>query len=95
MKRSVEDVIREIEHFLKGKGGAYDWDDFVSIPIEDPWLDSIRDECGRLREEYPPGECRQYCSQMGLQRLGQILEALIRSRTATAGGEVDGAKGMG
>ena len=62
IKRTVDDAIKEITNFLNGVGGAYDWDDFVSIPIRDKRLDSIRVECFKFREKYPPGVKRQYCS---------------------------------
>jgi len=76
MKRTTEEVIREISRFLDGLGGAYDWDDFLTIPIKDQRLDAIRIECGDLRDKYPPGSCRQYCSDEGLERLREILKGL-------------------
>ena len=40
-----------IEQFLDGTGGRWDWDDFVSLRIEDPELDAIRLRCARLQDE--------------------------------------------
>jgi len=76
MKRSKDDVIREIENFLADTGGAYDWDDFLSIPINDRQLDAIRIECSELREKHPPVGKRQYCSDEGIRRLEEILRSL-------------------
>jgi hypothetical protein len=76
MKRTTEEVIREITNFLNEIGGAYDWDDFLTIPIRDQRLNAIRIECLDLRDKYPPGSCRQYCSDAGLERLKQILADL-------------------
>ncbi len=76
MKRTAEDVIREISKFLNGAGGAHDWDDFISIPIDDRRLDEIRIECSDLRDKYPPGGQRQFCSDEGLRRLKEILNDL-------------------
>ncbi len=76
MKRSRSEVIEEIEKFLNGKGGAYDWDDFVTLRIRDSKLDAIRIECCELRDKYPPEGKRQYCSDEGLARLRQILNQL-------------------
>jgi hypothetical protein len=76
MKRTTEEVIQEIAKFLNRVGGAYDWDDFLTIPINDPMLDAIRIECLDLRENYPPGKKRQYCSDEGLKRLEVILSDL-------------------
>lgn len=76
MKRTTDEVITEIAKFLSGVGGAHDWDDFISIPIKDRRLDAIRIECSDLRDKYPPGEKRQYCSDEGLERLEEILRGL-------------------
>ena|ERR1700734_583893 len=76
MKRTTEDVIQEISKFLNGAGAAHDWDDFISIAINDQRLDAIRIECSDLRDKYPPGTQRQYCSDEGLERLKEILRDL-------------------
>jgi hypothetical protein len=81
-RRTTEEVIREITKFLNGIGGAYDWDDFLTIPIHDRRLDAIRLECLDLRDTYPPGKKRQYCSDEGLKRLEEILHDL---KTKAAG----------
>jgi hypothetical protein len=73
MKRTAEEVIREIAAFLNGTGGAYDWDDFISIPIDDEQLNAIRIECAELPEKYPAGDRRQYCGDEGLKRLQYIV----------------------
>jgi hypothetical protein len=86
MKRTIDEVITEISKFLNGAGGAYDWDDFVSIPIKDKHLDAIRIECFDLREKYPPGTKRQYCSDEGLKRLEEIFRDL---KAEAAKGESD------
>jgi hypothetical protein len=75
-KLSAGGVILEIEKFLNGDDGAYDWDDFVSISIQDQRLDAIRIECAELPGKYPPGNCRQYCSSEGLERLKEIVNEL-------------------
>jgi len=33
-----------IRDFISGAGGAWDWDDFTSVPIRDPILECIRQE---------------------------------------------------
>jgi hypothetical protein len=59
---SADDVARYLEDQINDTAGDWDWDDFTSIPITDPFLDGIRavaslvdfpiDEAGRdeLRE---------------------------------------------
>ena len=73
MKRTTENVMEEIRKFLTGRGGAHDWDDFLSIPIHDPTLNAIRMECAELREKYPPGLHREYCGEEGIRRLKEIV----------------------
>lgn len=38
------DVEKYLRDFLDGGGGEWDWDDFTSIPITDPTLESIREQ---------------------------------------------------
>jgi len=41
---SADEVAGYIDDVLQGRGGAWDWDDFTSIPIADPQLDELRQE---------------------------------------------------
>jgi hypothetical protein len=78
MKRTKEEVLQEIEKFLSGSGGAYDWDDFTSIRIDDPELEKIRAFCGDLPELYPPTG-RQYCAEEGMNQLRKIASDLRKN----------------
>ncbi len=73
-----EQVLLEIEKFLSDKGGAYDWDDFTSIRINDPALEKIRLFCADLPVLYPPAHCRQYCNEDGLDQLRKLASDLRR-----------------
>lgn len=42
MKRTPEEVAAYLRDFIGGSGDERDWDEFVSIRITDPRLDSIR-----------------------------------------------------
>jgi len=44
-----EDVENYLRDFLDGRGGAWDWDDFTSIPITDPTLDAIREQAAYVQ----------------------------------------------
>jgi len=86
-RRSREEVAQHIEDFLLGQGEPYDWDDFLSVPLEeDPYLEGIRLQCGDLRDEYPPapGE-RAYCDERGLRVLRELLDEL-RGQAVTGAG---------
>jgi hypothetical protein len=41
-ERSATDVAGFIRDFIEGTGGDWDWDDFTSVTIKDPKLESIR-----------------------------------------------------
>lgn len=41
-RRTAEEVARYLRDFIDGTGGDWDWDDFVSVTIEDQALESIR-----------------------------------------------------
>ena len=47
--RKPEEVVRYLRDFIDGTGEDWDWDDFVSIQIEDPRLEDIR----RRSSAYP------------------------------------------
>lgn len=64
-KLTPEQVADYIENFLDYKGGPWDWDDFISVAINDPYLDQIRLHCASLPDEFPPGENENYCSAEG------------------------------
>lgn len=42
LERSAEDVSRYLRGFIESTGGAWDWDDFTSIPIANSTLEDIR-----------------------------------------------------
>lgn len=44
--RSAEEVVRYLRDFIEDTGGQWDFDDFTSIPLADPRLESIRDRAG-------------------------------------------------
>ena len=77
MKMTKADVAQEIENFLTGAGGRWDWDDFTSIPItNDPELDAIRIRCAYLNDLYPPDRPGWYCNDEGIRILHSILKDL-------------------
>jgi len=41
-KLSASEVTTYLRNFIEGRGGEWDWDDFTSVPIADPSLESIR-----------------------------------------------------
>jgi hypothetical protein len=45
---SADEVAGHLRDFLGGTGDDYGWDDFISIPIADPALESIRTRAAQL-----------------------------------------------
>lgn len=74
--RTPGEVADFIENFLDGRGGAWDWDEFITLPIRDHDLDRIRIRCAELPEIYPPGEGEAYCAAEGEAELRHIVNTL-------------------
>jgi hypothetical protein len=49
VRRTREKVVRFLEDFLHGTGGDDDWDEFTSVPIEDPELEGLRRRADAIR----------------------------------------------
>lgn len=47
-KRSASEVATYLRNFVGGGSGEWDWDDFTSVPIADPRLESIRDRAAMV-----------------------------------------------
>jgi hypothetical protein len=74
-KTTREDVARSIENFVNGRGGPWDWDDFISCRIADVELDAIRIRCLRIQSEYP-GNLGQWCNEHGIDVLRDLAKQL-------------------
>lgn len=46
--RSAAEVAGFIRDFIDGTGGDWDWDDFTSVPIRSPELESIRAQAAMI-----------------------------------------------
>ncbi len=77
--RSKEEVITYIENFIAGEGGDWDWDDFTSVPIADPRLERVRQQCLDAPELWPPVQPGQYCNHEGLSELSKLADGLRRT----------------
>ncbi len=80
-KRIIDPTLKQIadtiDEFLDGKGGPYDWHDFVTHhSYKDPYLESIRKECAAIARKYPPEEKKNWCSEQGKNELLRISERI-------------------
>ena len=76
MKRTPEEVANTIDSFVNGGGKQWDWDGFISIRLEDPKLEAIRQKCVAIRDEFPPTNPQDYCSEEGLNIMRRMVEEL-------------------
>jgi hypothetical protein len=76
IQRTKPEVAGIIEKFLDGTGGKSDWDDFCSNRVDDPYLDSVRDQCLELRLTHRPEEKGHYCNQAGVEIMRKLVATL-------------------
>jgi hypothetical protein len=72
-------VIKSIRDFLKGTGGKWEWDDFMSIPTGYPELETVQKFCLTISDEYPPIKRGGWCNAEGLRELERKLDELEHS----------------
>ncbi|HWZ98050.1 MAG TPA: hypothetical protein VN025_09835 [Candidatus Dormibacteraeota bacterium] len=75
-KLTKEEVAKILEDFLNGTGDEWAWDDFMSFPIENEYLESIRLRCSGLDSEFPATQKGHYCNQEGLEVIKSYVSAL-------------------
>jgi hypothetical protein len=79
VQRTKLEVASIIEQFLDGTGGDWDWDDFCSFGIADPYLDSIRMKCAGLDPAFPPTQKGHYCGRAGFEVMRELVAELRAS----------------
>ncbi len=78
MKIARLEAAETIERFVEGRSDAYEWDDFISRPADDPFIEKIRAECAELPTRFPATMPSEYCNEAGAFRLKE-LAAHLRS----------------
>lgn len=76
MKRTREEVADTIEGFVNGTGSQWDWDGFTSIRLSDPELETIRQRCVSIRDEFPSPDPQLYCSDEGFAIMRDMVQNL-------------------
>jgi hypothetical protein len=70
----VKDCLRR---FLYSESGAWEWDDFISTPINDNFLNAVRLVCLHIPKQFPPDDkIGSYCNKNGIELLIKIEESL-------------------
>ena len=72
-KTTATEVALYLNDFIEGKGGAYDWDDFICVQIENPQLDSIRARASQV--ELPVDESGLTTLRVLLSEVERLIEA--------------------
>jgi len=75
VKRTAAEVVKYLRDFIDGTGAEWDWDDFESVPIDDPALAHIQREA---RLAAPPNG--------NIERLRELLAQAEALAAAQAGG---------
>ena len=76
VKSKKAQVATYLRNFLTGAGDPWDWDDFISTPLDDLALDRVRIRCGEMPDRFPPERANEYCSEKGIEELSAILQSL-------------------
>ena len=72
-----------IMRFINDESDEYEWDNFISRPIEDSFVSKIRDECVKVFDEYPSASGSGYCSDKGVEVLANLAKRLEESENRT------------
>jgi hypothetical protein len=75
-KRSRKQVADLLDSFLGEENGWKGWDAFLSFPLEDEKLETIRKRCANLDREFPPDIDGQFCSDKGIEAIRAYIAEL-------------------
>jgi hypothetical protein len=66
---------------LDGSAEQWDWDDFISVPLDDPELEQVRVAAAQVRDRLPTTHPDNYCSEQGRRYLRQLADSLTTSQS--------------
>jgi hypothetical protein len=71
------DVRKALEEVISESSFSRDnWELFVKWPIDDPYLESVRQRCRRILADHPRTKVTAYVSKEGVDKLRKVLEEL-------------------
>jgi hypothetical protein len=74
------EVAQILEDFLEGRGGGWEWDDFISVgEVADERLKQIQRQVNLLSDQFPPEKLGEYCNEQGREVIRRYIEELRRS----------------
>lgn len=77
---SPEEVRETILAFVEGRGGAWDWDDFISVKLSAPELEDVRRRCANIEFQHPRRHPNEWTSDEGEDALRDIAAELAPNK---------------
>lgn len=74
-KLTATEVAEYLHDMIEGTGGAYDWDDFTSVEIADPQLESIRARASQIELPIDVEGINKLC--ILLSEVEEIMEIIV------------------
>jgi hypothetical protein len=72
-----KDMSETISNFVKGTGGPYDWDDFISIVSKSEFVNRVKFFCNGAQLMFPSLSANIYCSEEGVKKLSELAKLLL------------------
>ena len=77
-----QDVRDAFEQVLSANAFTRDtWELFLKWPIDDPYLESIRQRCRHVVADWPRTKVTEYIAKEGIDRLEEIYKELCNGRS--------------
>ncbi len=75
VRRERSEVASIIRAMLDGTVSDFVWDDFVCVPIADPWLDEVRQRCAGINEEFLVETSKEFLSSESAKLLRSYVSS--------------------
>ena len=76
IRRTRAEVAQILTNLVRGTGGQWDWEDFMSNPIEDDRLEEIRERCTHLDDDFPPDPQHKFTGAKGYEVIRRFIDEL-------------------
>jgi hypothetical protein len=70
------EVAQSLQTFIDGGGSPWDWDDYISVSFEDPYLRNLQFRMVNLGNEFPPLQKGHYCGPEGIEVIRSYIKEL-------------------
>lgn len=74
---TYREVADTLEAFVEGRGGKWDWDNYMSATsFADPYLQHVQERMIHLDDEFPAERGKGFCSPEGMQVIRNYVSQL-------------------